>query len=314
MLDTLKFVKCSSSLKEDYAFFRIIDGRIESFNGILSISAPIDLDIDACPKADSFIKAIDACNGQISMHMTKANKLCIKSEDLTVYIPCIDDLEYINLQPYGKSITIDFDFLPVFKKLLPFVATDTHREFSKGILLKNQSAFATNNACLIEHWLPIQFPEQVCIPGPAIKELLRLNVEPKSIQIADRTITFHFDDNKWLCSQLYTSKWPDMSAILDSANSDIKPIPKDFFEKIKKLLPFSDEARIFLSDNSLSTSRHNDDGATSVCSFIKNDGKFYGKNLMLLDGIADKIDLSDHRKPCVFYGDKIRGAIIGMKY
>ena len=64
MLEVLKFVKGAVG-KKDYVpaltHFQIADGRITGFNGKISLSSPIALDLECCPKAIPFVKAIEAC-------------------------------------------------------------------------------------------------------------------------------------------------------------------------------------------------------------------------------------------------------------
>lgn len=73
ILPALKFVQ-GAVAKKDFApsltHFRIKNREVRGFNGTLGISSPINIDLDICPKAAQFIKAIGACQHTISLHVS----------------------------------------------------------------------------------------------------------------------------------------------------------------------------------------------------------------------------------------------------
>lgn len=316
MLDALKFVKgaiVKNAVTDASTHYHITNGRIKSFNGVISLCSPIELDIAASPEATTFLKAIEACEDTTSIHLTKAGRLSIKSGDFKAFIKCIK-LELPFLEPEGETVQLDGELLPVVKKLIPFVSTSDAKQWARGMLFSGQSAFATNNACLIEHWLPYAFPVDVNVPLEALMELVRIGEEPKSLQITDRSLTFVYEDDKWLKTSLHSTQWPDMASILDGDSKQIA-LHDCFFDDIKKLLPFvSDNKAVLLDGEKLCTSRDSDeDGASVVVAPVFGNGAYSAKQLLLLQNVADTIDLTLSPAPCLFYGDNIRGAIMGMR-
>ena len=94
MLPELKFT-ATAVAKKDYVpelqYFSIAQGRVTGFNGSLCISSPIDLDIDAYPKAGDFIKAIAACTDETTaITKTAAGRLSIKSGPFKTLVNCVD--------------------------------------------------------------------------------------------------------------------------------------------------------------------------------------------------------------------------------
>lgn len=315
MIDALKFVQGAVARKDfvqALTHFHISGGLIKGYNGSLALCSPIDLDLEATPKAVPFYKAIQACKKTVQLNITPAGKLAIKSGKFRAYIECTTEA-YPDLEPEGQRIALDGSFLKALKILSPFVAEDDSRRWARGILFRGQSAYATNNVLLIEHWLGHHFPVEVNVPKPAIQELLRIKEEPVALQIADNAITFHYADGRWLWTTIYSTQWPDLQKVLGRESAPVAP-PKNFFESLDDLLPFVDELdRVFFKESLVTTSSEEGAGASVELVGLPPQGVYNINQLRLLKGVAEQIDFNLYPKPCLFYGDRVRGAIIGMR-
>lgn len=315
MLDSLKFVQ-GAVAKKDFVntltHFNIKEGRITGFNGLLALSSPIPLDIDITPKATQLFKAIAACTGTVQLHLTPSRKLAVRSGKFQAYVDCIEE-PYPDVQPEGEvTITLPETFLDTVRALNPFVAEDDSRRWARGILFKDMSAMATNNVVLVEYWTGHTFPTAVSIPKPAVQELLRIGVTPTSLQIGEKSITFHYEDGRWLRTQQYETSWPDISKVLDK-ESNQQPADGSIFEAINTLAPFVDDlGRIFFLGDTVATSP-NEEATASIKLSCHAGGIFNLKQLALLEGVATTMDLSQYPAPCLFYGHNLRGAISGMR-
>ncbi len=315
MLKSLKFVQ-GAVAKKDFVpaltHFRIENGLIRGFNGKIGLCSPIDLDLDISPKALPFIKAIQTCKTTVSMHVTEAGRLAIKSGKFKAFVPCTDEI-YPDIEPEGDIIELNGEFLPALKKLSPFIAEDASRPWARGILLCNQSAFATNNIIVVEYWLGYDFPRAINIPKNAIQEIIRVNEEPTHLQISANTATFHYGKDKWLKTQLFDITWPDLYKILNTDHVT-QPIPEGFYEAVEDLAPFVDEVgRIHFNDKGITTSLDDGLGATMEIEGLPNTGCFHFKHLLLTKDIVEKIDFTSYPKPCLFTGDRLRGALMGVR-
>jgi DNA polymerase III sliding clamp (beta) subunit (PCNA family) len=318
MLADLKFVQ-GAVAKKDYdptlTHFCIRDGKILGYNGALALCTPTDLPLTCAPKAVQFVKAVQTCRDTVEMHLTPNGRLCVRSGSFTAHVECLADVEYPNVAPEGQIVELPKgDLLGALNALSPFVGQDASRSWARGILLRGQSAYATNNIIAIEKWLGYHFPVDVNIPEEAVDELLRIGKEPTQIQLGQNSVTFHFGNNQWLRSQLLTVEWPDVSRILEK-ESKCKPVPEGFFQALQDLMPFVDDmTRVFFHDGEVSTVPLEGIGASVKVAGVPDGGCYNIKQLLHLDGTVREIDFSMFPDPCIFYGDKIRGAIVGMRF
>lgn len=315
MLKELKFVM-GAVAKKDFlpamTHFRIEAGKVRSFNGTLALCSPLPFDIDCTPEAAPLIKAISNCSDTITLGMTEGGKLRVQSGSFRAFIGTVEGATP-HVEPAGADVMFDGAvLLKALKTLLPFVGNDASRPWTNGVLLRGQSAFATNNVTLVEYWLGVESPIVVNIPKEAIVEMLRIDEPPVRTQIDKNSITFHYADERWIRSQLYETNWPDLSKVLDHKSTPI-PIDEKLFEGIETIKGFADElGRVYIQDGVLRTHADPDLGATYDLQ-LPFEGLYQIKMLSLLQGVATTADFSRYPNPTLFFGDRLRGAITGMR-
>lgn len=316
LLESLRFVQGSVAKKDIVAalsHFKISGGLIQGYNGKISLCCPINTKIEALPKARRFSDAIKACKSDdMSLKITPAGKLSVKSGKFRAYVDCTTD-QFPEVVPRGELLDSPGDILEALKQLLPFIAQDASRVWSNGVLLKDYSAFATNNIVLLEYWLGFRIPFPINIPKEAVVELVRIGLPIKQIQIDTNSITFHFGENKWLNCILLDLNWPNVSAVLEAECSPVD-IDQQFFDALEELLPFTDELeRIFLQPDRLTTSTELNDGASIEIENYAEVGCFNAKQLLSLRRIVQKADFKRYPRPVPFFGGNLRGAIVGIR-
>ncbi len=316
MLDNLRFVAGAVNKKEivqALAHFRIENRTIKGYNGLMGLCCPIDLDLDVTPNATQFTKAIQTCESTIAMHITPKGKLSIKSGKFKALVDCIEKEDFPEVLPEGELVKLKGTFLQSIKKLLPFISEDASRPWSRGILFKGPSAYATNNVVLVEAWLGFEFPITVNVPKTAITELLRINEEPEYIQLVENRITFHFTGNRWLCCQTYSTEWPDLSKVLDQ-DSNPQLVPSELKDCLENLIPFLEkDEKVVILNNKISTSYDSDTGASYEVENMNYNCIYNCKLLIKVLELSQNIDFSSYPKPSLFYADNIRGAIVGIR-
>lgn len=315
MLKELKFVQGAVAKKDllpALTHFRIEGGFVRGYNGTIALCSPIPFDIDCTPKAEPLVKAIQNCNETVQLSMTPAGRLSIKSGSFKAFIDCVEG-ETPHVEPDGEPIEVDgAALLGALKSLAPFVGEDASRPWANGVLLSGQSAFATNNIILVEYWVGVNFPHMVNVPRMAIKEMLRINEPPIRAQMTDKSLTFHYTDGRWVRTQLLDVGWPDVRKILDRPSTQ-RPVDTRIFEGLKVLKPFADKmGRVLFTGEGIRTHQDDAEGATYDIDKFGYEGVYALQMLDLLNGVANTVDFTAYPDPCIFHGDRMRGAIIGM--
>lgn len=319
MLKKMKFVQGSVAKKDllpALTHFRIENGHIQGFNGRIALSAPIDFDVDCTPKAEPLVRAISRCTEAVVLGMTKSGKLSVKSGKFRTYIDCVEG-PTAHTQPTGDTVDIDGEvLLNALRILQPFIGNDAARPWSMGVLFDGQSAFATNNVVIAEHWLGAPFPVRVVVPRDAVKEMLRLKEAPIRFQMSNHALTAHYADGKWMMCNLIEVDWPDVRKVLDVPSQNLKAIPAEFFTGLESLKGFTDQYHRVIFDNGVMRTHaiDHEEGAGFELSWLEGKSTFSLPMISSLQGIAEKIDLSLYPKPCPWFGGAVRGAIIGMHW
>ena len=316
LLDTLKFVQGAVAKKTfipELTHFCIEDSFIRSYNGSLALNSPIPLDINCKPKAIPFVQAIRKCTETVTMSLTPTGKLSIKSGAFRALVDCIDG-ETPHVLPTGERFDFNGEtFVKTLKALQPFIGDDASVSWSNGVLLSGTSAYATNNVIVVEAWLGTQFPIKCNLPHKTVKEIVRIGLPPIYGVMDDMSITFFYEDGRWIRSNLLNSEWPDVASMLNIACNPT-PIREDLFVALESLKDLTDEyGRVYLRDNRISTAVHDTEGASYELPDLQIEGVYQIKMLSLLSKIAVSADFSFYPRPCPFFGHTTRGIIVGLR-
>lgn len=319
MLAELKFVRGGLDRKNfdpTLTHFKIQDGRVWTYNGIISLSCPIACDLDVAPHGLQFLKALNACDDVTTVHTTASGQLSIKSGRFRTLVDCVPSTEHKAPPPSGTFIELTGNLMSAVKVLEPFIGFDASRPHFMGILFKGQTALATNNIIAVEYWLGYEFPipEGVNIPIQAVRELLRIGEEPLGLQVREDQLTFYYSGHRWLTTKLSTLGWPDVSTMLNGLPCDgLGPVEPGFWEAVEKLQPFTDDmTRVICREGQMMTSL--EPTATVVeLPGCPQAGAYSSAMLIKLRGVADLIDFNQYPRPVPFQGANVRGMILGLR-
>lgn len=320
MLKELKFVQGAVAKKDllpAMTHFKIENGTVRSYNGVLALSSPLPFDLDCCPKADQLVKAIMQCDEEepITLSMTPGGKLRVTSGGFRAFVEVVQgDTPHVG--PEGAVLAFDGNvLLTALKTIYPFIGNDASRPWTNGVLLNGQSAYATNNTCLVEYWLGAPFPHQINVPKACIKEMLRVDEAPTHGQISGNSITFHYSDGRWIRSQLLGTEWPLglIEKMLNVPHESV-PIPKELFVAINKLQKLADGTnRIYINNGLLTTHTEEETGGSFEVDGLEFVGCYNIVMFALLENVVEIADFTRYPEPALFFGGPLRGAIIGMR-
>lgn len=315
MLTTMRFVRGAVATKDlapEMKHFWILDGGIRAYNGVIALYSPIDFSVSCMPLAAPLVRAISNCNEVMAIGMTENGRLRVQSGPFRAFIECIDT-PMPQIEPQGQVFEIDgAALMEAIKMVMPFIGSDASRPWVNGIYLKGQSAFATNNVCVVEYWIGTPFPMDANIPIEAIREMVRLDSPPIYAQICEHSITFHYADGRWLRTQLYSTDWPDLTAILDRP-ANLVPLPPALFEALEVVKPFTEkDNNVYIRDGSIHTDNEPGIGASYQVEGLDWAG-IYKLDMLKLLTVATYADMTTYPEPCMFQGGRMRGAIIGLR-
>lgn len=321
MLDALRFVKGAISkdpLVPELTHFRIANNRVTGFNGIMALSAPIDTDIQASPHASTFYRAISSCEGPTTIeHKQESNQLLIRSGRMRVHVPCIENVGY-NAMPQGESYPSPPGLVEMLNTVAPFIGEDASRPWSLGAMFLGPYLYATNNICIVQLWTGLGMPA-INLPYFAIKELLRARVDPVRMQSDESSLTFHFEDGRWLRTQLFDILWPmELINKIFTAIEIQTPVslPQDFAATVDLLYGFMEGKSdpVYFNAGGISSTETGATGAFFEVDPPLPEGPCFSiHHLRLIAHNAHAMDFTAYPDPCVFYGKSMRGVALGRK-
>lgn len=316
MLTELRFVQGAVAKKgivPEMTHFAIENGVARGYNGTIALCAPVPgFTLAAKPKASALVAALARCKTEPELSITPAGRLSVKSGSFKAFVECIDG-PTPHVEPTGEFVSINGNaLLNAINAIEKFISTDASRPWSTGILLRDNFAFATNNVCLAQYDLGVKMPVEINLPAAALAEMRRIGEAPLRVQVCSNSATFHYSGNRWLRTQLLDTTWPDLGRVLNRP-ANLSAIDMRIFEGLDCLRPFvSESGKVFLEDGEMFTHRTAEGGKFSLPSF-KGKVAFRLEMLELLNGTATKIDFDAYPAPCIFEGNGVRGAIVGMK-
>jgi len=320
MLETLNFVKGAIARKDfvpTLNHYSIMDNVIQGSNGVVTISSPISIDFKASPKATVFHKAIEACDGVTSLTLTKTKRISVRSENFTALVECIDK-EIPHYFPSGEKVRLSDDFLDNVRLLAPFMAEDASRPWANGINFDGRNAYATNNVILVNVWMGEPFSKKITIPKMAVKELLRINELPTHYSIGEKEACFYYTGGRWLRTSLLEKSWPNVKELLNGATKVCKKSKfldcDQIIGVLQRLKPFTDDCgTVYFKNGLISTHGSTKEGAYFETEYKEERGLYNLDQLITVCAKAKTLCLTTHPKPSPFYGDKLRGVVIGMR-
>lgn len=317
MLETLKKVKLAVATRDLIPLqscFHFYKGRVQGSNGAVCLDAPMDFfepEDHVTINAVKMMGVVKLCAGKFNYRFTTKQKLAVSKNKFRALIPIFGEGEY-HVTEKEEGITIKAEgLLHTLEELRPFVSEDASRPWSRSIMFKNGYAYATNNTVLAR--LPAPNVAETSVPVSAIDILLDLGMEPATVEVTSRTITFSFPNGMWLQSQLIEAGWPDVEKII--IPSLYEDLPEYFAGAIENMIPFCDDPKfpiITLGEYGVSTS----EGATEATIDLGElpESVFRAEPLLMVARKAVGIAFESYPKACYFEGeDGVEGMLIGIK-
>lgn len=334
LLQAIHFLQGSVATSDLVPSARLIHftdvGCLSASDGITKASVPFKFDKKLKNKAvmgDTFIKAVKAAytvTDAPTLTLTKNGSLCVASPLQKTFIPTADSEPTKSFEKESRLYDDLEGFLDVMKKLLPFVAVDGQQYWAGGVLFDKNHLFATDSKTLIQVRTKWSLENTFVLPFQGIKELLRLKINPETMQV-DTCVDPKFVDFNTGASTLTVyprdGNWPNISSMLNKVDySSCARVNDSFFETVAKLKPFVGEyGTVYLKNGNWRTSLHSNTGSVVPCTLkyrrpkteLSYDGCYDINQLLNLRTVATKLDLSRWPGEVPFTGKNLRGIIAG---
>ena len=169
---------------------------------------------------------------------------------------------------------------------------------------------------LFEYWHGLDLPPNVPLPKEFVKALASHKKNLTGFGFSNCSATFYFEDGCWLRTQLYATKWPDVSQILN-IEGNMWSIDANFFKALDAVAPFSEDGNVYF-DTGLLMSDPDNQGASYECSGLPKGVIYPIKQLKMMQPYVKKIDFNakgihDNSYCLKFEGDFCRGVIAGRE-
>jgi hypothetical protein len=284
-----------------------------AFDGILSAGTMTELpDVNTCPHTLKLIAALKKCKAEYSMTQTEGNQLVIKSGAFRAIIPCLPREEMTTGYPDNQIAPIDDRLKDGFKILDKIIVENAQTVLQSSVLLRANTMVATDRMLIVEFWHGIDLPPNLILPKAFVSAIAKSDKKLKWFGYSEHTVTFWFEDNSWIKTQLYVEQWPNIDAQWNFEPT-LGPVPKKLREAAEAVAPFSENGALYLSEDLVASHPAEGVGATHDCPGLDfGDGLFpiFGiKRLYHMLDLAEQVDWNAKDGASYFVGNGCRGLI-----
>jgi hypothetical protein len=295
---------------------RFANGFVIGFNGVIAAGHRVAEEMSVCPRTYQLIYALERAGGVHSLTLLDSKMLAIKTNKFKALITCHGDGDLTKQMPDEPRwpLTNAFKDAAMLAGTLNTDGAQTVMAASV-ITTADRTVIGTIGTVLIEAWHGIDMPPGLIIPKSFIVALSKVAAPITHFGYSDSSLTVWFDDNSWLRTQLYLANYPDVSRVLAHTEAARPiPLPADFFEALRAVAPFCEAGQVWCDEKSIRSHQSADKGASYDCPTITGPLSFNQKHMIALEPLIKKIDLYTNPDVICFFGDKVRGAFITMRY
>ncbi len=218
----VKNAVASKAIVPALMWYVVYEGAIHAADGRLIASAPFPCEESFAVHAGHFDAVLSRLHEAAS-----EDKLQLKLTDGWVNLSAgkyrgrvqrmsADKARFIG--PTGTLIPVGENFVTKLKQMRPFISDNAAQQFAICLCLRGDRILATNNVALVvcdDTGLPEDL--DAMLPCWAVDYILARQEQLTHIQYDDKSMSFHWDDSSWMRTPLLAIPFPNIDAILDSA-------------------------------------------------------------------------------------------------
>ncbi len=220
---------------ESLTHIHFTHNNIQSYNGVVAMSYPIDQPHVFSVDSTRLIKAIQACNFAPDLKISEKNVIA-RGNNFRSILPRLPESLAIKKEK-GEKYILPPDLIEKLSKLFPLISDDASRAWSQTILIKKGYAYVTNNIIIAR--VKLDMPNCI-LPIELIGVMLKAKESPEYILLGNRNMVVMYPDKKWIQCTRASHKWPDK---IDHFFTKSKPpkVPEGFKDAVETIYPFVDD-------------------------------------------------------------------------
>lgn len=314
LIAALKFIAVAQKKvgATNVQFSHIAHNWVAAFDGVMTVAAPIEEDLQACPHTLQFIDALSKVTDDLAITQLTANTIAVSSGVFRALVPCVAFDEVPIPPPDPQCAVIDNRIKAAFAAVAGLATDGASDAVHASVLLQAGSAVATNGAALLEAWHGIDFPSSMLIPKAAANAIAKVTRSITGFGYSQSSATFYFEDGSFIKTQLYGETYPNYAAALDVPSLNLWPVPEDFFKGVRAIESFSPNGNVFFEDGAVLSKIHKEEASTYCIEGTPERMGFSAKMLLAVEHAFKKAHFETNSNKVVFYGDNVRGVLMGL--
>src|ERR1035437_3977018 len=315
LINALRFISVAQKAEGNSPFHShciLHNGFAMAYNGTITAGAKIEKTLEIAPHTYKLIAALERTTKDISITELEG-KLSVRSGGFQAHVHCWhESMPSLAPDPASWPIT---DVLRENLEMISAISVDNDKKriVECSILLRENSAFASDGSVLLEAWHGLNLPECI-LPKAFVTAIINTKKKMTKFGKSENSCTVYFEDESFIKTQIYSETWPDINVILNKPSKP-EPLPKGFYEALRNIEPFSNgkeaEKTVYFVDGALQSHRDKNEGATCECN-VKHGPAFNIKRLKRIEHCVETVDFYSHNV-AFFFGNGVRGALCGVR-
>lgn len=281
-------------------------------DGVLTIAAPIEEDLSACPHTLQFIDALSKAGDELSITQLTANTLAVASGVFRGLVPCVGFEEVPITAPDPQCAVIDDRIKAALAAVAGLATEGAPNATFAAVLLQANSAVSTNGAALLEYWHGIDLPPGLLLPKASASAIAKSSKTLTGFGFSQSSATFYFEDGSFIKTQLFGERYPNYVTVLEVENLNPWPVPEELFKGIRAIESFSPNGHVFFEDGAVLSKMHKEEASTYRIEGLPERMGFSVKLLLSVEHAFKSAHFDPEANKVVFFGENMRGAVMGL--
>jgi hypothetical protein len=312
LLEAITLVaECQSDTGLPYQMHCVMRNRtVMATDGVITIGAVTEFsDVNTAPHTLRLLTALKRCKKEHSITQTANNQIVVKAGAFRAVVPCmsIEDLAP-SMLPDNPIAPIDDRIKEGFKALNHLLAEKSEYVVTSSILLEAYTMAATDRMLMVQFAHGWNLPPGLVLPKVFVTAVINAKRPLKQFGYSPTSVTFWFDDNSWIRTQLHTEAWPNLNVIFNKT-PNLEELPKKFTDAVEAVYSFSDDGAIYLGENEVCSHLDNAVGASHDCRGIPGNAAFGVKRIRSVLPLVNKVDWAYNDNYVYFEGDRVRACL-----